>query len=310
MTCLSGKYSTNGKCCDQCPAGQYVKDVCNATKSTVCATCKEGHFTATTNGLTTCHICRVCSFDNKQVNSQNCTTTADTVCECIPGYYCSNKNCDHCLKVTECPVGEGVKTPATRTSDTVCVECGNGTYSNVTDSISGCKPHIRCEDFGRELKTQGTHKADAICGNFIHNNCPWILPAGLWAGLVVTALILFAIVIYWRAKCRSYRSRSPSVPVTLVDMASAVKPLDLPLPDTKLNGHCQESCAMEDFKIPLFSQDENLVNCSMDSSLPITPLKVSVSFAEPDYINNGGGYCSSNFLRTHSEPQEDEWCGT
>ena len=62
------------------------------------------------------------------------------------------------------------------------------------------------------------------------------------------------------------------------------------------------------------SSDETVVICgtqdsvdSVDSSRPITPLKVSVSFAESNHTN---GYRTGNFLRTHSEPQEDEYCGT
>lgn len=65
--------------------------------------------------------------------------------------------------------------------------------------------------------------------------------------------------------------------------------------------------------ILLSSPDDNVVSCtqdSVDSCLPITPLKASVSFAESNHINGSAGYSTSNFLRTYSEPQEDEWCGT
>ena len=36
------------------------------------------------------------------------------------------------------------------------------------------------------------------------SGCNWILPAGLWSGLVLTALVLF-VFICWREKRKSYR---------------------------------------------------------------------------------------------------------
>lgn len=62
------------------------------------------------------------------------------------------------------------------------------------------------------------------------------------------------------------------------------------------------------------SSDHDMVNDntqgSLDSCLPITPLKASVSFAESSHGNGSTGYGTGNFLRSYSEPQEDEWCGT
>ncbi|KAK2844747.1 hypothetical protein Q5P01_011406 [Channa striata] len=317
MICKSeDSYMKNGKCCKRCFPGQYMKEDCTDTQDTQCAECPYDHYTATKNNAKRCQKCDECSSDNKQEKFKECTRTENTVCKCIPGFYCNSERCDHCLPVESCPPGEGVKTPANRTSGAVCAKCEEGTYSNVTDFISPCKPHTRCEDFGRVLEIPGTEKADAVCGDFIHQ-CSWVLPAGLWAGLVLTALILFAIVTCRKAKRKSYRAGSVSVPATLVQVIPGAS-LELPLPATaqdsplcltELNGHCQESCTIEDFKLPLFQPDDSIVSCSMDSSLPITPLKVSVSFAEPSYVKNCG-YCTSDYLGIQSEPQEDEWCGT
>lgn len=62
------------------------------------------------------------------------------------------------------------------------------------------------------------------------------------------------------------------------------------------------------------SIDHNMINGSTQDSLksciPITPLKASVSFAESGHGKESTEYCTSNFLRSYSEPQEDEWCGT
>ncbi|KAG7216989.1 hypothetical protein INR49_001643 [Caranx melampygus] len=207
-------------------------------------------------------------------------------CKSEDQYHKDGKCCDRCPA-------------ANRTTDAACAPCQGSTYSNVTDYHSPCKPHTKCEELGRALEKAGTSETDAVCGDVL-TRCSWMLPAGLWSGLVLTALILFAVVICRRAKRRSYNAGRTSVPVTLTEVVPAPLPiaLELPLPSTELNGHCQESC-----KLPLFTPDENLVNCSMDSSLPITPFKASVSFVESSHTNG-------SFLRTYSEPQEDEWCGT
>ncbi|XP_070767542.1 tumor necrosis factor receptor superfamily member 5 [Enoplosus armatus] len=314
MNCTKEEYSKDGRCCDHCHAGSYMQAECDGTKPTKCVECGSGHYTATKNTLPQCHVCKHCSSSNKQRKLKDCTVQQNTECECVTGYYCNNDGCDHCLPVGHCPPGEGVKVQATRTNNTICALCEEGTYSNVTDFQSPCRAHTRCEGIGRELKTPGTGTTDAICGNF-KSNCHWILPAGLWSGLVLTALVLFGL-IYWRTKRKSDRAARPSVPVTLIDVVPAVPvcPLKLPLPSTELNGYCQQSCTVDSCDLPLLNPDDNAVSCSteesVDSCLPITKCKASVSFAESSHVNGSAGYCTGDFRRTHSEPQEDEWCPT
>ncbi|XP_023282192.1 tumor necrosis factor receptor superfamily member 5-like [Seriola lalandi dorsalis] len=314
MNCSNNTYYKDGKCCDRCSAGTYVQADCDGSKPTKCAKCEHGRYTATKNHLNKCQICSVCSSHNKQKKAYSCTATQNTVCDCETGFYCSNVQCDHCLPLTKCIEGEGVKLPAGRTNDTICAPCEKGTYSNKTDFFSTCEKHTRCEDLGRELKSEGTSTKNAVCSDVLPR-CSWMLPAALWSGLVLTALILFAVVICRRAKRKSYRAAKSKVPVTMVNMVPAAlgKSMELPLPSTELNGHCQESCPVGDCKSPLFNPDDdedNLVSCSVDSSLPITPFKASVSFAESNHTIRSAGYRTGSFLRTYSEPQEDEWCGT
>lgn len=306
-------YSKDGRCCRRCPAGMHVQADCDGTKETQCDKCAHGFYTATKNHLTSCQLCKECSSDNNQRKAKECTATANTVCECESGFYCSNDLCDHCQPVTDCLVGEGVKVPATRTNDTVCAPCEEGTYSNVTDFLSPCKTHTRCDDLGREVRILGTRTTNAVCSDILPR-CSWMLPAGLWSGLVLSALVLLAVVVCWRAKRKSCGAARSSVPATLVEMfpTALVTSRDLPLPLTERNGHYQETCAVDDCKLPIFNMDDddNLVSCCMDSSLPITPLKASVSFAESNHNTGNTGHRTGNFLRTYSEPQEDEWCGT
>ncbi|KAG7476257.1 tumor necrosis factor receptor superfamily member 5-like [Solea senegalensis] len=301
-------YPKDGTCCKRCPAGMYVHSDCDGLRPTQCEQCGRESYTATKNHLKQCQNCSVCSSENNMRKAEHCTATSNTVCECEAGFYCSNDQCEHCQPVTQCPVGEGVKFQATRTNDTVCAPCEKGSYSNVTDFLSPCKSHTRCEDIGRKIKIPGTHTADTVCDNLHH--CSWMLPAGLWSGLVLTALVLLAVVVCWRAKRKWCRTARPSVPAPLVKVVptAIVTSMELPFPSIELNNHCQESFIVKDCKLPLFHPDGDTVSCDMDINLPTTPLKLSVSF--PDHNGESGGNRSSNFFRTHSEPQEDEWCGT
>lgn len=100
------------------------------------------------------------------------------MCACVSGFVCMNEACDHCEPLKSCRAGEGViqegrstsvgcraaraHSPtdprelhplirwfvclllaATRTTNTVCAPCRDGTYSNVTDSQSECRRHTR-----------------------------------------------------------------------------------------------------------------------------------------------------------------------
>ncbi|XP_059196004.1 tumor necrosis factor receptor superfamily member 5 [Centropristis striata] len=315
MNCSNGnKYQKNGICCDRCAAGEYVRTECDSEKPTECAECRREYFTSAANHLKRCQRCRYCDPSNHLRKLKECTGKEDTVCECEDGFYCSDPQCEHCNPATMCSEGQGVKFKATRTNNTVCAVCEDGTFNNVTDSISPCRSHTRCEAIGRDQKTAGTSTTDAICGG-LKTHCPWMLPTGLWSGLVLTALILFGLAC-WRAKRKSYRTGRSSVPVPVVEVVAAVPitRLELPLHFTELNGHCQESCPMEDCKLPLFNADDDPISSikkdSVDISRPITPLKVSVSFTESNHIAESDGFSTGNFLRTYSEPQEDEWCGT
>lgn len=46
---------------------------------------------------------------NKKRILKQCMADKNTVCECKTGFYCSDADCEHCLPVKRCPVGEGVE---------------------------------------------------------------------------------------------------------------------------------------------------------------------------------------------------------
>uniref|UniRef100_A0A3P8SBJ7 TNFR-Cys domain-containing protein n=1 Tax=Amphiprion percula TaxID=161767 RepID=A0A3P8SBJ7_AMPPE len=311
MSCSSEDkfWTREGRCCDRCPAGTFLKSACNETKPSECSKCGHGSYTATKNHSNKCLPCRECSSINNQRKMSECSANQNAVCECVSGFFCSNEECDHCQLASQCPPGEGVQVPATRTNNTICSPCGDGTFSNVTDFQSACKPHTRCEDFGRTQISPGTSKTDAVCGGF-RTQCSWMLPAGLWLGLVLTVLVLVLVFVLWRSKRGSYRAASSKGPVPPAEMDPAP-----PVTLEEFSSHCQETCISDTYKIPIFNpadEDEAVISIqdSEENSLPITPFKASVSFAESGHMNGSTGYCTGNFLRSYSEPQEDEYCGT
>lgn len=325
--CSDGQYrSESGHCCRKCDAGTHKQKDCDQTTETQCTECGRGYFMAAMNSLDKCLKCKSCSSNNNQIQHE-CTARKDTVCACVPGFYCSEDTCDHCRRVSSCPVGEGVKTEATRTNNTVCAPCEAGTFSNVSDPVSRCRAHTRCEDIGRELHARGTSTADAVCGKLKTcpeldiNGCPhsqacdWRLPAGLWIGLVLTSLTVFALVLVWRIRRRRlHREESLSQPEAPVDVVAEDEvQLKLPLPSKDLNTLYQEETYKPLYccELSAFESDTPVNGCGPEGSTsPITPLKASMSFSECQRLNGSGSFPTSTYHRTISEPQEDEWCGT
>lgn len=271
---------------------------CNAT-FVKCEDCPLNTYTATENRMSSCFPCTECSSINNLMTDVKCEANRNTKCKCKPGYYCKHSikdHCDHCDRVTQCPPGKGVIKNYTHLEDTKCNPCPDGTYSNVTDYISSCKNHTSCESLGRELNILGTPTTDAVCGEFkACRSCNWMLPAGLWAGFVATALIIFLalFIIYWRTKRRSqnseyFSSTSPTLPPDILK--------------------CPASCGVvkheEDQKLTHIV--ENYSN--MDYSMKCDSGMMQVMTMSEKYTNEND--CTDRVICHsiyQSEPQESEW---
>ncbi|XP_031431488.1 tumor necrosis factor receptor superfamily member 3 isoform X2 [Clupea harengus] len=190
--------------CDKCPKGEYMVTDCSTLKnSTNCARCPKNHYTEGDNNLLKCIVCKDCSSAEHLREKTSCLPDRDVQCECEEGFYCTDPkavSCTHCEVRTKCRPGQGaVKFGASE--DTSCEPCPQGTFSNVT-GYSPCRPHTNCE--GQEVKQKGTDITDAVCDKPLCSTPHgyWLLPAGLWVGLIVSALII-AAYFYWKAKRRS-----------------------------------------------------------------------------------------------------------
>ncbi|XP_026139713.1 tumor necrosis factor receptor superfamily member 3-like [Carassius auratus] len=286
--------------CSKCPKGKYVFASCNATSETVCKTCPRRTFIDQENSLTQCIACRECSSTSNMEMVKECEEDKNTECRCKLGYYCthiSDSHCDNCSPVSTCPPGQGVAFHHTFEKNTECVPCPEGTYSDVDDYISSCKNYTSCDDLGRHVKVPGTSQSDVVCGQF-KAPCSWLLPASLWAGIVITAIIIVMIlfIIYWRNKRQSKR-----LEISLRHVSPVLPPDILKHP---------ADCDVE--KQAEHQQCTHLVGkyTDMDSSIQCDgfsqPLTVSETY-RPSAAANGytdSITCHSNY---QSEPQESEW---
>ncbi|KAG1948019.1 tumor necrosis factor receptor superfamily member 5 isoform X2 [Pimephales promelas] len=281
----------------KCPKGSYLDVKCNGISNPVCKTCPRHTFTDEENNMKECRACRECTSNSNLELVKECAADKNTECKCKPRYYCphavSDSHCDHCSPVSTCLPGKGVTHQYTFQRDTVCKPCPEGTYSDVEDHISSCKNHTSCEDLGRKIEVAGTSTSDVVCGP-IQTACSWVLPASLWAGIIVTALIVFLVlfIMYWRNKHHSKRSEISSNPILPMLPPDILKhPADF---DMEICAECDKH------KADNYTDMDSGITCKGDMPMMMSA-KYSQSTAEKEYTE-----------RRHdslypSQPQESEW---
>ncbi|XP_052003417.1 tumor necrosis factor receptor superfamily member 14 isoform X2 [Xyrauchen texanus] len=290
--------------CNKCPKGKYVYTICNATLETVCETCQHHTYIEQENLMIKCLPCRECSRNHNLMTDKECDADRNRQCKCKPGFYCKNPtdlSCDFCEPVSSCPPGKGVSRQHTDGRDTECSDCPKGTYSDVNDYISSCKNHTSCEALGRNLNAPGTYTTDAVCGDLkACKSCPWMLPASLWAGLVVTSLIIFLalFIIYWRYKRQSHTS----VIISKYSRSPVLTPDILKYP---------VDCSVE--KIAECQQQTHTVrnytslDCNTQWDRGAVPLSTVSEKNSQSTAANGFTDSIMSHSMCQSEPQESEW---
>ncbi|KAI4896886.1 hypothetical protein NFI96_031597 [Prochilodus magdalenae] len=296
VTCPPGTHEHEGRCCDGCPEGEYVSSHCSDSLPTKCTICFHDTYMSQRNYLTSCMSCRQCH--ENQVELKPCMKDSNRECVCKEGFYCSSStqgHCEHCRAVTLCPPGNGVSVQHTSTKDSVCSPCKTGTFNNVEDYKTPCLNHTNCAELGRPLLARGTTTTDAQCGALQH--CHWMIPAGLWAGLIMT-IIIFIALLYWTVKRKSKQTLSISghsesyiLPVLPPDIikhpGSPVQPI-------------------------LYHKEEsfNTFDCSLEcDGITLTTLTASEKYPYSACQGGCAGSSTSDPSILQSEPQEDEWPG-
>ncbi|XP_026121515.1 tumor necrosis factor receptor superfamily member 14-like isoform X3 [Carassius auratus] len=180
--------SAAGECCPMCNIGSVVHRDCSGDFSTTCKPCTPGTFISEPNGLHKCFTCRNCVESQGLYIQHKCTTIEDTICGILDEYYCidySNLQCSHAQKHSVCKPGQETKTPGTKTSDAVCVDCPHGFYS---PSGLNCTKWTDCSA-RNEIETEnGSSVKDVTCTTKKRERY------GLIFAIVLTSL--FYIILY------------------------------------------------------------------------------------------------------------------
>ncbi|XP_047425643.1 tumor necrosis factor receptor superfamily member 14-like [Mugil cephalus] len=185
LTCRPEEYQTGNECCPMCPPGNRVKIDCTEFRSTSCLPCINGTYMDKASGRTGCFSCTNCDAGSGLKVKRSCTTTSDTVCEPLEGFFCIDlikDQCEEAQKHKDCDPGQYIKEKGTSSSDTVCSDCSDGTFSDGT--LTSCQQHTQCESKNLQLKTAGTKSTDSVCGEQTSN-----------VGVIVIIIVAFFLVI-------------------------------------------------------------------------------------------------------------------
>ncbi|XP_073441481.1 tumor necrosis factor receptor superfamily member 14 isoform X3 [Dendrobates tinctorius] len=161
--CLPREYKINNICCPMCDKGSFVKAHCTKElSSSVCVICADTTYMDHPNGLTECFRCKECDSGVNLIETQKCTESSNTVCECSAGHFCVSPECDICQEHTQCQPGQYVKKPGDPVKDTECDICTEGHYSD-TNNAPECSLWTKCMELGQILYKEGSATADSIC---------------------------------------------------------------------------------------------------------------------------------------------------
>uniref|UniRef100_A0A3P9NKX1 Tumor necrosis factor receptor superfamily member 5-like n=1 Tax=Poecilia reticulata TaxID=8081 RepID=A0A3P9NKX1_POERE len=139
-------------------------------ENTSCSSCTDGTFMDHPNGLKRCTPCSTCDSAGLKVK-RGCEITADTVCEPMEGFYCTDLKSGGCAaaqKHRSCEPGQFISRMGTASTDTECSECSSGSFSDGT--MLSCQLHTQCDKETLELIKAGTASTDAECGGKSSNN--------------------------------------------------------------------------------------------------------------------------------------------
>ncbi|XP_042650681.1 tumor necrosis factor receptor superfamily member 14 isoform X2 [Tyto alba] len=195
--CRPYEYPVGSGCCPMCAPGLRVFKHCTANSSTTCIPCVGDTYADDPNGSEHCRKCKICDKGANLVPEVACTYTKNTVCGCMPGYFCTyfgTKDCELCQRYTVCFPGTMVKEKGTKTTDNVCEACPPGTSSIANMSYS-CTPWSRLRENGWVQGEDGNpssySSAEAIVGSVLGT-------------ILVVAVGLTSIYIWQRKKRKVY----------------------------------------------------------------------------------------------------------
>ncbi|XP_028848342.1 tumor necrosis factor receptor superfamily member 14-like [Denticeps clupeoides] len=205
--CGQAEYMIGIECCPMCSPGYFVVRHCTEYTSTACLPCSPNTFIDTSNGLIKCFSCTICDSRNGLKVKKSCSTSSDTVCEPLEGFFCidpDKKTCRAAEEHLKCTPGQYIKQNGTASTDTICGDCAGDTYSD--GSFMSCRQHTQCEVMGLQVVKEGTVSSNTECGERPLPHIIIIIPVVLLA--VIIAFIIFICI--WKKKKRKIRKKKTS----------------------------------------------------------------------------------------------------
>ncbi|XP_059907634.1 tumor necrosis factor receptor superfamily member 14-like [Gadus macrocephalus] len=222
--CHEDQYRVGDRCCYACDPGSRVYRDCPEGRQTRCQPCAENTFHKGLNRHKHCTPCTRCDADRGLLLKRSCTETSDTMCDTLDGYFCRDPHEGGCREAqrhsVRCSPGHRIGQKGTAVSDTECLECPNGTFSNGT--VTACQPHTECESQNLTQIQPGTASTNSVCVAVAAFN---LIP-GLETiiAMFCGAILLIIASIFWCIKKARERQRSSPHSAVQTQEAPHVEP--------------------------------------------------------------------------------------
>ncbi|XP_015224722.1 PREDICTED: tumor necrosis factor receptor superfamily member 14-like [Cyprinodon variegatus] len=106
------EYRIGNECCPLCPSGSRVETDCTEFRTTSCQLCSAGTYVDEPNGLKRCPPCFTCDSEAGLKVKRECGRYADTVCEPMEGFFCTDPKpggCGAAQRHRSCKPGQFIR---------------------------------------------------------------------------------------------------------------------------------------------------------------------------------------------------------
>ncbi|XP_056142704.1 tumor necrosis factor receptor superfamily member 16 isoform X2 [Lampris incognitus] len=159
--CVSGRFTDSGQCCSLCPAGFGVEAECGQ-EDTKCMECPKGTYSSSED-LSQCLPCARCSPGVLELAA--CSATVNTQCDCGEDSYVwqdVGSTDGLCAPCSVCGRGKGVARQCGPLGNTLCLDCGPGTFSEERRHTKACQKCSQCSASEVEIRPCQPN-SDTLC---------------------------------------------------------------------------------------------------------------------------------------------------